>query len=512
MKFNITKKTINDIWKIYKFLYNLKFESIFYFIERIYTGVRIYNLEKIELKQIPEDTKKSFQHEINGVLSSTRPYTYFANHSFLKDILPTVEKCIGTENSCAFIELAIYSTFCKYDFNVYFSCLQHFWTSNNGKEIILDDEKLEKITVLYSIIKSSFKWDNKPNDNSTIKYATCRGYEYKRLNTKETVFPNEYYFKEKLYHTNYTEGDSIIPKLILNDMINTYSSFFSEHDNYPYTTMAKSLEELCLDNCSVPNPITPPYISKFKSNSLAFIYLVAITKANGDFKIDNNAVFKNLPKNYINAFRKLLWCCDKYYEHELNSLYSNRANIKTLTQCIKTYNEEYELEEGKHIQEIPEDNYLHCSEPYCHIHAPESKRDYPLNEKFKMGDFMIERWKIKLLCEFYVIPELLSNCDSSGLTDIVDIFEGNTATRTIGSKYTLKNKKKKSFSHLIKYIYNDCEMNAEAWHYFNDYFEYNNSSIYEYDKNPTSNARAEDRNSEYKKIEEVIANNNRHRL
>ena len=46
----------------------------------------------------------------------------------------------------------------------------------------------------------------------------------------------------------------------------------------------------------------------------------------------------------------------------------------------------------------------------------------------------------------------------------------------------------------------------------NDYFEYNNSSIYEYDKNPTSNARADDRDREYKEIEKVIANNNRHRL
>ena len=508
------KKVRNILLQIYKNrLKTIIKYLIKSFVQNI-TGIKIYNLEKIELEHIPEETKKSFQHEINGVLSSTRPYTYFVNHSFFKDILPTVENYIGTENSCAFIELAIYSIFCKYDFNVYFSCLQQFWTSNDTKEIILDDEKLEKITVLSSIIKASFEWDNKLHDNSRIKYTYCYGYEFIRQNTKEIVFPNEYYFKDKLYHTNYTEGNSIIPKMVLNDMINTYILFFSEHDNYPYTTMAKSLEKLCSDNNYMPNPITSQYITKYKNNPLAFIYLVALTKANGDFKIDNKAVCKKLPENYINAFRNLFWLCDKYYEYELNSLYTNRANIKTLTQCIKIYNEEYELEEGKHIQESPDNNYLHYSEHFCSVHAAlESKRNYPLNKKFKMDDFIIERWKIKLLCEFYVIPELLSDCDSSDLTDIVNIFVGNTTTRTTDRKYTLKKKKKKAFSHFIKYIYKDCEMNIEAWGYFNDYFEYYDNSknkkvsIYEIDKNPTSNANNKDRDKEYKKIEKVISDN-----
>ena len=96
--------------------------------------IEIPELVKTDLDLIPEETRWSFEKDLSGVLENVRPREYFVYHSFFSDILPTVEECVGEKSACDFLELVIYSIFCRYKLDEYISCLQECWVSDETKQ------------------------------------------------------------------------------------------------------------------------------------------------------------------------------------------------------------------------------------------------------------------------------------------------------------------------------------------------------------------------------------------
>lgn len=470
--------------------------------------IEIPELVKTDLDLIPEETRWSFEEDLCGVLENVRPREYFAHHPFFSDILPTVEECVGEELACDFLELAIYSNFCGYKLDEYISCLQKYWISNEVSEAVLNDSKLSDFWDLCCIVRESFNWAIRRRGTSVGKKHTCaKKYKFRRQNTKGVIIPNEYYYKTIFYNTNKCLPKyRIFSRMVLNDLVDAYILSFAISDNYPYTRIVESLELERGKGGPLSIELTSPRINEYQDNPLAFVYLIALAKASGDLKINNNAVLNKLSGEYVNAFRDLFWICDKYREHGLAALYPNVSKADKISEYIKLYNKDHDLEEGRYIRITPDEKYLPRFKVSNSLYPSKQDLCVPLNEKFKMGGNMIEESYIKCLCEFYVIPELLMDCDSTALSDIEDIFLGRTAARSTDYKYKLKQGKKGSFTHFVKFIYKNCNMSLEAWKYFNEYFIHGEDPIYGGNENPTSNAKKGSRDKVYYAITKALVN------
>lgn len=471
-----------------------------------YYNVEIPELAKVDLDLIPEETRWSFEEDLSGVLENVRPREYFVHHSFFSDILPTVEECVGEKSACDFLELVIYSNFCRYKLDEYISCLQEYWVSDETNEAVLNDSKLCDFWDLCCIVRESLNWTIRRKGASVSKQCTCvKRYSFRRQNTKGVIIPNEYYYK-----TMFNNANKCLPKyrklsrMLLNDLVDAYIHSFAISDNYPYTRIVESLELERGKGGPLYIELTSPGINKYQNNPLAFVYLIALAKASGDLKINNNAVLNKLSGEYVNAFRDLFWICDKYSEHGLAALYPNVSKADKISEYIKLYNKDHDLEEGRYIRITPDEKYLPRFKASNSLYPSKQDLCVPLNEKFKMGGNIIGESYIKCLCEFYVIPELLQDCDSTVLGDIENIFLGRTAMRSITRKYKLKQGKKGTFTHFLKFIYKNCNVSLDAWRYFNEYFIYGEVPVYGGNENPTSNAKKEFRDKVYYAITKVL--------
>lgn len=470
-------------------------------IEAIITAV--LNAAK-DLGQTSVDTKKNIKHKIDGVISCARPIEYFRSHPMYSMIVPVAEESVGIKRVPIFIELAIYSHFCTHALGEYVACVQAYWVDEAIGEAILDDEILVKFCELCYVVNWIFEpnhkaYEIKVNDESNKnKYISIGCYRFKEKPSKENVFPNEFYYREKYSCTKTMGKYHALSLLVINDMVKSYEAYFDKNPERHSTDIFKSLEPVCsdIDRSGNEFTLTSPYITKYKNSPLTLVFLISLAKASGDMVIANNAILSALPIEYIEAFRDLFWFCDKYLEYNLVTLYPRENSI---SECITLYNSDYEFEEGAYIPETPTDEYLNFQDAINTTSSCEILDDEDVNDKFSLP-VNVKDLYIMPLCKF-VATELLANVSIKELPVIKYVFWGRGKKLPYATKLVFKKGKKGRLVYFVKIICHHADISSEKWSTLNEWIiEENSTGKYLSEINPTSNYKSKQQKTYSKEL------------
>lgn len=449
---------------------------------------------KIDFGQISEDIKETIKFELDGVMSYARPFEYFKYHPMFSKVVPAAEESVGIESVPIFIELAIYSHFCAHALDEYVACVQAYWVDEEIGDAILDDTSLVKFWELCHVIKWVFIPRRKASkirvnvSSDEHNYKYIGSYRFEGYPSKECVFPNEFYYREKYSCTKTMGKYHALSLLVINDMVNSYEVYFDKNPERHSTDIFKSLEPVCSDIDRNGNEftLTSPYITKYKNSPLTLVFLISLAKASGDMVIANSAILSALPIEYIEAFRDLFWFCDKYLEYNLATLYPREDSI---SECISLYNSDYEFEEGAYIPEAPEDVYLNFQDAINTASSCEILDDEDVNDKFSLP-VRVKDIYVMPLCKF-VATELLADVSIKELPVIKYIFWGRGKKLPCATKLVFKKGKKGRLVYFVKIICRHADISPEKWCTLNEWIvEENSVGKYLSEVNPTSNYKS----------------------
>lgn len=272
--------------------------------------------------------------DIEEIIKQPRPIDYFKKHPFFSTITTDVIRIIGEEHANLFIEFAIYAVYSKYDEDVFIQTLKMFWKKEEIS--ILSKNSMIQLYELVNII-SYLRYDINYSNNlfytPTFKYSTTH------LNTNE-IYPVDYYYLRRLREIN-LEG---IAQNILNDFISTYKDY--KEDKNPFKTL---FDGIIIQNKAFSInkfDINVVSIYKERSNSIGFVYLIALAKACG-IEMENCQIIKIIDIKLAKLFRNILWKCELYNNYKIgeHKLGQPNSNIKTATisTIVDNFSEKYFL-------------------------------------------------------------------------------------------------------------------------------------------------------------------------